>query len=297
MKTFLPQMEQLYEQGSSALYEIFSQIITQVTPALNYLSYGSAAPEGKIAGLPGSLYIQTDANENVTWWIKGATKNPGVSTASNTNWRQVFTVPAPRASNPLNVGASVMGGPGASITLGEAANGVEQTLVPPAQIQAAAGLGNVADGPVFKKVTGVSGANQITTPSVQANAVSAFSTYDLVTDVPLTYATWVEIGSVSLTPDDGFVLVFIDGEYDNQSANNLSVNTKMQKNGVDSGAQIITQVPFQTAGEFNSFSFVRPDVTPGTAANIYSIWAYLQLNVSQTVQCNGLNLIALNLKA
>lgn len=297
MKTFLPQMEQLYAKGDSALYEIFSQIITQMAPALSYLSYGTAAPEGKIAGTPGSLYIQTDANENVTWWIKGATKNQGASTASNTNWRQVFSVPAPRALNPLSVGSAVMGGPGASITLGEAANGVEQTLVPPPQIQAGAGLGNVADGPVFKKVASVSGANQITTPSVQTNAISSFATYNLIADVPLTYATWVEIGSIPLTPSNGVVLVFIDGEYDNQSSNNLSINTKMQKNGVDSGDQVITQVPFETAGEFNSFSFVRPDVSPGTASNTYSLWAYLQLNVSSLVQCNGLTLTALNLKA
>lgn len=148
------------------------------------------------------------------------------------------------------------------------------------------------------QVIGVSG-NQTTTPSYTPSSITDNATVTCITQTPLTYNSFVPCINfdVSLVPDNGSVLIFIDGECYNTSANNVPVSVVLYKNGVQLGRIIQIQVPFLTAGGYSSFSFVRIDTSPGTSSNTYQLYAELLQNVSNTVYVNDGTITALNVKA
>lgn len=157
-------------------------------------------------------------------------------------------------------------------------------------------LGQIPDGDGYNKLGGVTSGHQATTPSYGSNTVSSWVTAQLASEVALIYNTYLDIMDLSLTPDNGIVIAWFDGEYDNTSANQVPVIGVAYENGSSWGQGVVTLVPFQSAGAYASFSFTRPDLTPGTSSNTYSFYANLQQNVSNPVYCNTLTLTIVNLK-
>lgn len=104
-----------------------------------------------------------------------------------------------------------------------------------------------------------------------------------IVQVQLIYNTWVKIGDANITPSGGFILTFLDGTIYNTSDNPVTVTVAAYKNGIQFGPALNPSAPFLTAGGFASFDFTRPDADPGMLPNTYSLYAFLQLNVTNPV--------------
>jgi hypothetical protein len=231
--------------------------------------------------------------------LKGSTKltplNPtGSGTASTTGMQGGSGLgKTPKSSNAvLRTGklqggtpsASATGGLGSSQTMDSIENG------PTTYFKTA------AVSPSTGQITSASISNSsVQTQHIQAGAVSVNNTA-MLSQTQLTYATWTEVGSVTLTPSGGLVLVDYYGILNNTSANSVTVSLASYKNGTSVGPQPIVQVPFETAGQYASYAFMLADQTPGTSQNTYALYAYLQLSVSNPVYSQGGVITPLNLK-
>lgn len=173
-------------------------------------------------------------------------------------------------------------------------SGVESALTP------AFGLTIPFDGSMgtvplaTSQVFGVTN-NQTTTPSYTSGSISDFLSQDDTTEQNLTYNTWVSVAGVDFTPDNGEVLILLQFWINNTSDNQVGINARLLKNGIQLGS---TFGPAQiAASEPGAAMFYVMDASPGDTENTYELQLNLQLDVTNAVEYTQSLITTLNIKA
>lgn len=144
------------------------------------------------------------------------------------------------------------------------------------------------------RVIGVSLVNQTTTPSYTLNSVSSAGSSVNPSTVTLVASTWVELVSVNIVPNGGEVLLLARCNSNNAATEDVGILLQLQKDGVQIGTNYgpFHDPPNQPA----SGAFHDVDFSPGTVGVTYSLWANLQLPVSNPVTITSSTITALNVK-
>lgn len=157
------------------------------------------------------------------------------------------------------------------------------------------GLDATRDGSAYIRVQSVSSGHQTTTPSYQADSVSAVAQYTGTSPVNLVYNTSTQIASLSFTPAGGVVNIQITGQYDDQDTASVIVAVQGFRNGVQVTPNFVDTVPFRTAGEFKGINYTWWDLAPGNSPVTYSANVFLFIN-STMAYVNTPQLTVVNLK-
>lgn len=141
--------------------------------------------------------------------------------------------------------------------------------------------------------------NSASLPVAQGTNILVLSTSSIVASNPtgaiaLTYATWVEIASATISPSGNTVELIAFGQLNNQADNWVAVLLQFYKGSTPIGNQ--QNVSCYYDNNFAAFCLSGADSSPGTTPVTYSIYAYLNLDVTMPVYAQVGQILAINSK-